>query len=512
MNLNSAVFIIFLAVTATVYYVVPHKFQNAFLLAASYVFYMWKIPQYGVLVLATTAASFFLAHAISRAQSEKKRKSLLVFSIVLYLSVLFLFKYFNFFMDSISSLGGLLGVKIEAAHWNLALPLGISFYTLQIIGYSVDVYRKVVGAEKKFVDYALFVSFFPQMMGPIGRAKELLCQYKQHRSFDYGSAVEGLSRILIGAFKKVVLADGMGIFVNEMFGNLHDHSGPMLICAVLCYAVQLYADFSGYSDMAVGAAKVLGITLRENFAAPYLATNMSGFWSRWHMSLSSWLQDYVFIPLVWSRWWDKLFHKKTLDSRPPEVLVNIIVVFLISGLWHGAAWNFVAWGLLNGIYRVAEELLHKWRKRPKKPANKALGTIFRYAKSLLIFVLFAVSLILFRTESFSDIAYIFKNLLVASPFQPAVMLKYISYGIADSGMYYMLYGLGLGTALVSLVAMGVSVDRSIAKKTMCCNPLGKLGRNKRWAVYYLFGLLTVMFYLLVNSGLSSAGSFIYNGF
>ncbi|MEA5050798.1 MAG: MBOAT family protein, partial [Oscillospiraceae bacterium] len=269
MLINSVTFLLFLGASAAVYYLLPGRLRNIFLLLASYVFYMWKLPQYGVLILAVTGVSYGFARAIDAQADEKKRKALLTVSILVCLSALAVFKYFNFFMESVAALFSLCGLAFMPAQLTLALPAGISFYTFTVIGYNVDVCNKKTPCERDFIVYALFVSFFPSVLsGPIARAGEMLPQYKTGHKFEYGNLVEGLQRFLTGAFKKVVVADGLGIIVNGVYGSLADYRGPMLLTAVLLYAVQLYADFSGYTDMAVGAAKLLGFTLRENFRAP----------------------------------------------------------------------------------------------------------------------------------------------------------------------------------------------------------------------------------------------------
>ena len=369
MLFNSVKYIIFIAVAVTLYYLLPKKVRNIFLLVTSYVFYMWAIPQYGVLVLFTTGLSYFAARLIDKTEKAKTRKTFLVISILLCISFLVVFKYYNFFMEELTALMSLVGVAFVPAKFTLALPMGLSFYTFQVIGYNVDVYNKKVESEKNFIDYALFVSFFPQILaGPIGRANEMLPQYKQEHKLEYSNIVEGLQRFLTGAFYKVVIADGLGKIIDGVYGNLPEYKGLTLIFTVFAYTVQMYCDFSGYTDMAIGSGKLFGFTLRENFRTPYLATDMGDLWSRWHMSLTSWFNDYIFTPLVWSRWVNKFVFGKKWEEHKPHFITNIIIIFLISGLWHGAGITYVVWGLFHGIVRSLEELAA--RLRPKKKRKK----------------------------------------------------------------------------------------------------------------------------------------------
>ncbi|MEA4911924.1 MAG: MBOAT family O-acyltransferase, partial [Oscillospiraceae bacterium] len=380
------------------------------------------------------------------------------------------------------------------AKLTLALPAGISFYTFTVVGYAVDVYHKKLEPEKDFVTYALFVSFFPSvLMGPIARAGEMLPQYKAEHKFEYGNLVEGLQRFLTGAFKKVVIADGLGVIVDAVYGSLADYRGPMLLTAVVFYAVQLYADFSGYTDMALGAAKVLGFTLRENFKAPYLAATLGGFWSRWHSSLTDWLRDYIYIPLGGSR---RGFARK---------LCNILIVFLISGLWHGAGWTFVVWGLWLGVWRVVEELA-----RRAFNVGKA-GYARRGARALShVFTLAVVSVgwIFFRSASLAGAGYVLKNIFCfggAAGYLPQ-LLSIAENGVADSGVYYLFYFGSLAFGLWLLF----NFDRKTARGE--ANPLASYKSGARWALYHVLSLLTILFYFLTATGAAGPQSFLYNGF
>ncbi|MEA4911440.1 MAG: MBOAT family O-acyltransferase, partial [Oscillospiraceae bacterium] len=403
------------------------------------------------------------------------------------------------------------------AKLTLALPAGISFYTFTVVGYAVDVYHKKLEPEKDFVTYALFVSFFPSvLMGPIARAGEMLPQYKAEHKFEYGNLVEGLQRFLTGAFKKVVIADGLGVIVDAVYGSLADYRGPMLLTAVVFYAVQLYADFSGYTDMALGAAKVLGFTLRENFKAPYLATDVSDLWTRWHLSLTTWLTDYIFTPLVWSRWYDKLAHKKDWEQRAPSFGANILIVFLLSGLWHGAGLTFILWGLANGAARCAEDALQRARKRRGvKKKKRAPFCLINNLGRVYVFVFWALSLVLFRSATLADASYVFKNMFGLSGASVYVeqLLHLCSNGISSSKVYLLLYIVCIAGGIVLMTAFDARIYRSSLKgQTLCMNPLGQYKLVPRWLLYWFMGLATAMFFLIGSSGLSTSSQFLYQGF
>ena len=497
MELNSITFILFLAITAGAYYLLPKKLQNPLLLLASYIFYIWAGPMYALVVLLSTTFSFFIAKAIARGKTQKSRRFFMLFGILLHVLALCVFKYSSFVTDTPAAALGILP-KTEGA-FSLILPIGMSFYTFQIIGYLVDVYYKNIEHEQNFLTYALFISFFPQILaGPISRAGEMLPQYREKHHFDYGTVVEGMQRFLTGAFKKVVVADGLAIFVNGIYDNITDYKGPMLLFAAVLYAIQIYCDFSGYTDMAVGAARILGFKFRENFNAPYMATNLSGFWQRWHMSLTLWLRDYIYLPLCGSR-----------TGRIRNILLNLVIVFLISGLWHGSTINFLIWGALHGLFRLAEELV----KRKRKKKAKSDGFVLRNLKRLGVFGFSAFAFVFFRIRTLADIGYFFSNLFKSETwrYMRDQLFELALNGMKRTNLYFvMLFGT-LVIALVAVVCIDVSIDRSIKNRAICLNPLEKLTRKKRWAVYWLFAILTAMYYLISITGISGAGQFIYAG-
>lgn len=389
MNFNSLTYLLFLAANLCLFYALPQKLRNPQLLLASYVFYACWNFKYAFLMLFSTAVTYACGLLVERSLFGK-RKLWLGASLTLNLSVLFFFKYFNFTMRLLSLPPTL----------DVLLPVGISFYTFQALGYTIDVYRKTVRAERSFIDYALFVSFFPQLVaGPIERSGHMLGQLKAERPLDPENLRQGALPILWGLFKKMVLADHLAVAVNAVYASPASKSGGELLIATVAFAFQIYCDFSAYSDIARGSAKLFGFDLMENFNCPYLATSIRDFWRRWHISLSSWFRDYLYFPLGGSR------------RGKWRSLLNLLVVFLVSGLWHGAGLTFVAWGLLNGLYQAVSILLSPLRERLLKKLRvnedcKWLSPL----RIVLTFALVCAAWVLFRAESLSDAWLIYRRL------------------------------------------------------------------------------------------------------
>lgn len=341
MLFNSLNFLIFFPIVLFIYYIVPKKMKQFWLLAASYYFYMCWNAKYIVLMLFSTIITYVSGLIIEKIKSnswsiEKKifyKKVSVAVSFFLNLMVLFYFKYINFALGTLKAMLHIVNVDLSVPAFDIMLPVGISFYTFQALSYTVDVYRGDIYAEKNFFRYALFVSFFPQLVaGPIERSKNLLKQLAIPKKFNFDSAKEGCLLMIWGYFLKIVLADRIAIFVDVVYNDFEKFGGYYLIVATLLFAIQIYCDFGGYSVIAIGAAKILGIDLMENFNTPYLSKSVSEFWRRWHISLSSWFKDYLYIPLGGNR-------KSRLRKN-----INLMIVFLVSGLWHGADWSFVIWG------------------------------------------------------------------------------------------------------------------------------------------------------------------------
>lgn len=408
MLFNSLDFLIFFPIVVLVYFVIPDKIKYLWLLAASYYFYMCWNAKYALLILFSTAVTYASGLMLERIkaypfQEEKKKtyKNLTVaLSFVLNLSVLFYFKYFNFAIEAVGNFFRLAHIELNAPAFDIVLPVGISFYTFQALSYTMDVYRDEIYAEKNFFRYALFVSFFPQLVaGPIERSKNLLRQLAVPKKFSFESARDGVLLMIWGFFLKVVLADRVAIFVDLVYGDFQAYGGWYLIVATLFFAVQVYCDFYGYSVIAMGAARILGVRLMENFDAPYFSTTVSEYWRRWHISLTSWFKDYLYIPLGGSK---KGFVRKN---------INRMIVFLVSGLWHGASFSYVAWGGLNGLYQVVGEALQPVRDKLVSLLHlnrESFG--HKLAKMACTLFLVDFSLIFFRANRFRDAIEIIRQI------------------------------------------------------------------------------------------------------
>jgi alginate O-acetyltransferase complex protein AlgI len=397
MLFNSFDFLIFFPVITIIYYVIPHKMRWSFLLVASYFFYMNWEPIYALLIFLSTLITYVCSYQMDIVNSQRNRKVLMVISIVLNFGILFLFKYYNFLTESMFNLLSNLGIRLQFPEFKFLLPVGISFYTFQAVGYSIDVYNKKLLHEKHFGKYALFVSFFPQLVaGPIERASNLLPQFSKVIKFDYKMAIEGTKLIIWGFFMKVVVADRLSLYVDSIYNNANMHSSVSLILATFFFAIQIYCDFGGYSNIAVGCAKIMGFELMTNFRRPYFSKSPSEFWHRWHISLSTWFKDYVYIPLGGNR---------VSNERK---YFNLIVTFIVSGLWHGANWTFVIWGGLNGIYQVLLSLFKFGKTEYRK--NKFISVI----QVLYTFVFINFAWIFFRANSISDATIIIKKMVTLS--------------------------------------------------------------------------------------------------
>lgn len=346
MNFNSLEYAAFLPIVFALYWALPHKFRWVLLLISSYYFYMSWNPRYVVLILFTTAVSYAAALLLEKYRNRASRNVILAGTLISCLGVLFFFKYFNFASESVAAVARYFSFSMQPITLKLLLPVGISFYTFQTLSYVIDVYRGEVKAERNFGIYAAFISFFPQLVaGPIERTANLLPQIKSEKKFDYDLAMHGARQMLWGFFKKVAVADVAATYVNTAYDTLHSCTGFDLCAAILFFSMQIYCDFSGYSDIAIGTARLFGINLMTNFKSPYFSTSIKEFWSRWHISLSTWFRDYVYIPLGGSRC------SKLRNS------FNLLVTFLASGLWHGANWTFVVWGGIHGGAQVVEKAL-----------------------------------------------------------------------------------------------------------------------------------------------------------
>ena len=395
MLFNSLQFAIFLPIVAALYFSLPQRFRVPVLLLASCLFYMAFIPAYILILFLTIAIDYFAGIYIERSPGSHRR-AWLVGSIISTCAVLFVFKYFDFFTTNFIGLANLFGWQLSKPLLHIILPIGLSFHTFQSLSYVVEVYRGRQPAESNFITYATYVMFFPQLVaGPIERPQNLLHQFYEEHAFDFERITSGLKRMAWGFFKKLVVADRLALYVNDVYAAPRDFNGLQLTIATVFFAYQIYCDFSGYSDIAIGCARILGFKLMENFRTPYYSASIGEFWHRWHISLSTWFRDYVYIPLGGSR-------VSTL-----RWLGIVLVTFGLSGLWHGANWTYVIWGLLNAIYlifgRATESLRGRVFQAMGVPENGALRAAIRVATT---FVLTCAAWVLFRARNLEDATYI----------------------------------------------------------------------------------------------------------
>jgi len=395
MLFNSLQFAVFFPVVVALYFLLPHRSRLVMLLVASCLFYMAFIPVY-IFILFTTILIDYVAGIYIERGRGSHRRHWLIGSIISTCAVLFIFKYFNFFTGSFAGVVGLFGWHPPIRVLNIILPIGLSFHTFQSLSYVVEVYRGKQKAETDFITYATYVMFFPQLVaGPIERPQNLLHQFAEEHNFDYDRVTSGLKRIAWGLFKKVVVADRLALYVNDVYANPRQCNGLQLSIATFFFAYQIYCDFSGYSDIAIGTARILGFRLMENFDTPYCSKSISEFWHRWHISLSTWFRDYVYFPMGGNR------------TTLPRWVFNILVTFGISGLWHGANWTYVVWGLLNGFYLLSGRATANWRTRTFESVGLPAGNPVRSAISVVTtFGLVCVGWVFFRARTLPDAAYI----------------------------------------------------------------------------------------------------------
>ncbi|WP_299385062.1 MBOAT family protein [uncultured Lacinutrix sp.] len=416
MLFNSLDFAIFLPIVFMLYWFVAnknYKYQNIVLLIASYIFYGFWDWRFLLLIVFSTVLDYFLGLELFKEINQKKRKALLLTSVFVNLGFLGFFKYYNFFIDNFIAAFSFFGQDIKPNSLNIILPVGISFYTFQTLSYTIDVYRKQLEPTKDFIAFSVFVSFFPQLVaGPIERAKQLLPQFYVKKSFNYLKAKEGLHLIIWGLFKKIVIADSCAIYVNEIFSKYETMNSLSLLLGAIYFAFQIYGDFSGYSDIAIGTSKLFGVDLMKNFKYPYFSRDIAEFWRRWHISLSTWFRDYVYIPLGGSK------GSKWLKIR------NVFIIFLISGFWHGANWTFLVWGALNAIYFLPLLLTNRNRKHLGDIESERLLPSFKDFMSMLItFSLTTLGWIFFRANTITD-AFVYIKKLFAFNFKGG--LQYLS--------------------------------------------------------------------------------------
>ncbi len=470
MLFNSIDFAIFLPLVFVGYWFIFRKnlkLQNLFVVAASYVFYGCWDWRFLSLIMFSTLVDYSVGLTLQKQEKKSKRKALLLTSIMVNLGFLGFFKYFNFFAVNFADAFILFGKDISVSSLNIILPVGISFYTFQTLSYTIDVYRRKLKPPNDFVAFAAFVSFFPQLVaGPIERATNLLPQFTRKREFDYTKAVDGLKQILWGLFKKMVIADRCAEYANYIFNNFENLSGGTLVLGAVFFAFQIYGDFSGYSDIAIGTARLFGINLRQNFAFPYFSRDIAEFWRRWHISLSSWFRDYVYIPLGGSR------------VNKLSVIRNTFIIFIVSGFWHGANWTFIFWGFLNALYFIPLQFFGKNRKNIEVVAkNKVLPNIREFIAVLITFTITTFAWIFFRAESMSHaFGYI------AGIFNESI----INYTSIDKNAKVL--------TCIILVIFFVIIEWIGRDKQYAIEGLGKTKyRFFNWSIYYILIILIFVF-------------------
>ena len=494
MLFNSLHFLLFFPIVLGVFHLIPHKAKHVWLLICSYYFYMsWNV-KYSLLLLLSTIVTYLCALVFDHINSLNKKaahasfwkKATVILGIVLNLSVLFFFKYFNFAMYTVNYAAGLLQLEIHTPTWNVLLPVGISFYTFQAVGYMIDVYRGDIKATRNFIQYALFVSFFPQLVaGPIERSGNLLSQLKEMKRPSYYKVRHGFLVMLWGFFLKMVIADRIAVFVDTVYGDPATFPGVFVAVATILFAFQIYCDFAGYSVIATGAAEMLGIDLMQNFNTPYLSTSVKEFWRRWHISLNTWFKDYLYIPLGGSR------------CGKIKQYCNTLIVFLTSGLWHGAGWTFVLWGLLNGLYQILGDILMpclRW-------VDKILGQKDQLCRKIIS------TTVTFLLVDFAWLFFRASNIRTAVAMARSVFTEHNLWVLFDGS----LYNCGLTNKEFGIMLLGIGIllfaDYCNYRGNRLSDTIERQSLWFRWTVY-LSAILAIVIFGIWGSKYN-AGSFIY---
>jgi D-alanyl-lipoteichoic acid acyltransferase DltB (MBOAT superfamily) len=483
MLFNSISFLIFFPVVILINFILPKKVRNLWLLFASYYFYMsWNV-KYGLLIALSTVITYVSSLLIEGCAAGWKRKTAFVFCICSNLGILFFFKYFTWILGNINQITH----HTYELPFTILLPVGISFYTFQALGYTIDVYQGKLKAERNFINYALFVSFFPQLVaGPIERSTNLLKQFRQQEDFNPDHVTRGLQIMLWGFFEKMVIADNLALLVDQVYQNWQDYSGSILLLATVLFTIQIYCDFGGYSHIAIGAAKVLNVDLMDNFHQPLFANRIQDLWRRWHISMSTWFKDYVYIPLGGSRC--SRFRKNC----------NIMITFLISGLWHGASWHYVVWGGLHGAYQVISSYL--------EPVQKGFchalrldyrGKCYRTLQQVVTFFLFVFSLIFFRASGVSEALQIFRQIGTNFAAGDLISGQLLQIGLSSAQWLLVLPAILLLFAVDACHEKGIRLNEQLQKRPLAI----------RWGAYY-FLILYLLLSILQTFG-RSAATFLY---
>lgn len=467
MIFNAIPFAVFLPIVFVFYWAISKRklvYQNVLILVASYVFYGFWDARFLALIFVSSLCDYLIGQRLYKAESTRQRKRWLGLSLLINLGILFTFKYFNFFIESFADLSQTIGLQANISTLKIILPVGISFYTFQTLSYTIDIYRKQIEPTDNIIEFFAFVSFFPQLVaGPIERAANLLPQFSKKRTFDYDKATSGMQLILWGLFKKTVVADRLAYSVSLVYDSPQDFSGFAIIIATIFFAIQIYCDFSGYSDIAIGTARLFGFDLMTNFKTPYFSTSIREFWQRWHISLSTWFRDYVYIPLGGnrvskSRWW-----------------LNVMTTFTVSGLWHGANWTFVIWGGIHGLFYAIEKQFEQIR-------------LPKIVSGIVVFFIVCIAWIFFRADNLDDAITLIKN---ASHF--------------TQGFDFQSIFINKNYGIYTIIAIGVLILIDLINRQNEINFwLQKSPKIIRWLVYYF-----LLFVIIYFGEFDNAPEFIY---
>ncbi len=508
MLFNSFAFLIFFPIVTTLYFVLPHRFRWALLLAASCYFYMAFIPKYILILLVTITVDYFAGIGIEASQG-RRRWWLLAVSILVNIGMLAFFKYFDFANENLSALVGFLGWNYPVKDLHIILPIGLSFHTFQSLSYTLEVYRGNQKAERHFGYLALYVMFYPQLVaGPIERPQNILHQLHKEHPFEYQRVADGLKWMAWGMFKKVVIADRMAMFVNAVYDAPHNYNGPALAAATVAFAIQIYCDFSGYSDIAFGSAQVMGIALIKNFNHPYFAKSISEFWRRWHISLSTWFRDYIFFPI----------HRYLLGRRkqiPGWLVLSAppLVTMLISGIWHGAGWTFIIWGALQGLYMVVESISSNlWKRADSIHTSSRLLQARDSISRLTTFLLVCFAWIFFRAANLQDAWYVVSHLSTGwSQFLRQVVENLSNVGLGLNDIFFKSVALvtPLNRNEILLTALVLLVLGFVEARQEQGNFLEEIGRKKTHVRLAYYAILVFTILALGTSYTGVKQAFIY---
>jgi alginate O-acetyltransferase complex protein AlgI len=463
MLFTSLHFAIFFIILTGIYYTTPHRFRWQLLLVSSYLFYGFAKLEYIFLLAGSTLVNYILGILMSRMSVKNRRRPYIWAGVVFNIGTLFLFKYFNFFSHTIMQLLKSINIITDIPFLTMLLPVGISFYTFQSLGYLIDVYNGRISAERHLGIFALFTSFWPQLLsGPINRARLLLPQIRENHLFDYQKVTDGMRLILWGLVKKIVIADHLAVYVNRVYHHVDNYQGMPLIMAALFYSVQIYCDFSGYTDMARGSARIMGYDLMENFRHPCFAKSLKDFWQRWHISLSSWFRDYLYIPLGGNRVKKWRWH------------YNIFITFLISGLWHGSNWTFVVWGALHGLMLIVENITDMYRERMAATFFKnSFSGLYHGLQVVMTFCMVTFAWIFFRADSVGDAFSFIRKMLMIGSFE---CLKASATGVVTLPVFLF---------YIFIIVILFFIDKKEGDDWIQ-EKVGRLMLPLRWTIYTIF--------------------------